>query len=249
MLIGLGVALALVMTEDGFSPTAAADRSTFAHLAQTLRDAGAVLRRQPILLTLAGIGVFFGLYSEGLDRLETPHLLSDYTLPGIEAVGAVVWMGGVRAVSVVASLAANRASQRWVATSAHSMGRFLTVATAGIILGVAGFGLAQNPWVAVACLIAVGAIRAVHYPLHQTWVNEQIDDPQVRATLLSVSGQVDAVGQILGGPAVGAVANRSIRTALVVSAALLAPAAPLYAAASKRFGRRATKRKPEVSEV
>jgi DHA3 family tetracycline resistance protein-like MFS transporter len=106
----------------------------------------------------------------------------------------------------------------------------LTAATAGIIVGVATFGLARNTWVAVAFLVAVGALRAVHYPLHQTWVNEQIDDPQVRATLLSASGQVDAVGQIVGGPAVGALANRSMRTALFASSALLTPAVLLYLA-------------------
>jgi DHA3 family tetracycline resistance protein-like MFS transporter len=51
--------------------------------------------------------------------------------------------------------------------------------------------------------------------------------------MFSVSGQANAIGQIAGGPAVGAVGNTSMRAALVVSAVLLAPVAPLYAAARR----------------
>jgi DHA3 family tetracycline resistance protein-like MFS transporter len=56
----------------------------------------------------------------------------------------------------------------------------------------------------------------------------------VRATLFSATSQVDALGQIVGGPGVGAVGNVSIRAALVLSALLLAPVVPLYRVARGR---------------
>ena len=53
--------------------------------------------------------------------------------------------------------------------------------------------------------------------------------------MFSVTGQVDAIGQIAGGPAVGAIGNASIRAALVLSALILSPVLPLYAYAIRRL--------------
>jgi DHA3 family tetracycline resistance protein-like MFS transporter len=97
-----------------------------------------------------------------------------------------------------------------------------------IILCLAGFALTRNFWVAVGLYLLIGALRNIADPLHTAWLNLSIDEPQVRATIFSVSGQADAVGQIAGGPVVGAIGNRSIRAALLASALLLSPVLPLY---------------------
>jgi hypothetical protein len=53
-----------------------------------------------------------------------------------------------------------------------------------------------------------------------------------RATVLSMSGQADALGQFAGGPVIGAIANRfAIRTGLTIAGCLLAPSLPLYLSA------------------
>jgi len=52
--------------------------------------------------------------------------------------------------------------------------------------------------------------------------------------MFSVSSQVDAIGQIAGGPAVGVIGQRSIRAALVASALILTPVLPLYTLAVRR---------------
>jgi DHA3 family tetracycline resistance protein-like MFS transporter len=104
----------------------------------------------------------------------------------------------------------------------------------GIVLALAGFGLTRSFWVAVVLYWAVGVMRGVHGPLSSTWFNQRIDAPQVRATMFSVRGQVDAVGQITIGPVVGVIGNVSIRAALVASAAILSPVLPLYWIAVRR---------------
>lgn len=72
-------------------------------------------------------------------------------------------------------------------------------------------------------------------------IRQYIDDPQVRATMFSVSSQVDAIGQIGGGPVVGAIGNVvSVRAALVASALMLSPVLPLYSLAIRRGERHAT---------
>ncbi len=74
-------------------------------------------------------------------------------------------------------------------------------------------------------------MRQAFGPVQRAWLN-QSPDPVNRATLFSVDGQADALGQIVGGPIIGIVASGvSIRAALVSSAALLDLAVPLFARA------------------
>ncbi len=61
-------------------------------------------------------------------------------------------------------------------------------------------------------------------PLYTAWVNQKLDSG-TRATVLSMSGQVDAIGQIAGGPGVGLIANLvSVVAAITTSGLLLSPA-------------------------
>ncbi len=54
-------------------------------------------------------------------------------------------------------------------------------------------------------------------------------EPAVRATVLSMEGQLNAVGQIAGGPPLGMLGNRvSVRGALVGSALVFLPVAWIY---------------------
>ncbi len=79
--------------------------------------------------------------------------------------------------------------------------------------------------------------RSVESPVQRTWLNAQITDSRVRATVVSMNGQSDAFGQILGGPGVGALgALVSLRSALVAGAVLLAPAIALYGRALRHGG-------------
>jgi DHA3 family tetracycline resistance protein-like MFS transporter len=56
----------------------------------------------------------------------------------------------------------------------------------------------------------------------------------VRATIISMSGQVDAIGQIVGGPAIGLVAKTiSVQLAMTISGLLLTPALPLIVRANR----------------
>jgi DHA3 family tetracycline resistance protein-like MFS transporter len=48
-----------------------------------------------------------------------------------------------------------------------------------------------------------------------------------------MSGQVDAFGQIAGGPIVGIIGNTSIRAALIASGLILSPVLLLYAHATR----------------
>jgi MFS transporter, DHA3 family, tetracycline resistance protein len=232
LMILLAAFLRLVMPESGFRPTPAQERNTWGQMGRAVRDARRLLHRQPVLAILLGIGLFYGLYSEGFDRLWTPHLLDH--LPG-DTTDPVIWFGLIRTVVLVLSILATEAARRRVDTRRSAPMARVLMANAGLIaVGLVGFGLTRNFWVALALYWLIGVLRSVTSPLQTAWFNLRIDDPQVRATLFSVSGQVDAIGQIAGGPAVGAIGNLSIRAALVTSGLMLAPVLPLYALAMRR---------------
>jgi DHA3 family tetracycline resistance protein-like MFS transporter len=80
----------------------------------------------------------------------------------------------------------------------------------------------------------IAVSRTVIGPVFTAWVNQRLDS-SVRATVISMSGQVDAIGQIAGGPVVGWVGNVvSVRTALAVSSFIITPAVALLHGASKQ---------------
>jgi DHA3 family tetracycline resistance protein-like MFS transporter len=76
-------------------------------------------------------------------------------------------------------------------------------------------------------------------------VNQQITDSSVRATVLSMTGQADAIGEAAVGPVLGVIANAyGISSGLAVGALLLLPALGLYARALRHGGR-----EPELQEL
>jgi predicted MFS family arabinose efflux permease len=103
----------------------------------------------------------------------------------------------------------------------------------GMVLGLLVFARTQNFYVAVLATLLIETLRGTTNPVTTTWLNQFIDS-KVRATVLSMISQVDAVGQMAGGPVVGLIGNlRSIRAALTGSALLLAPVVPLFGRAHK----------------
>ena len=91
LLMALGVVLIVIMPETGFKPTPRENRNTFQSMAHTFKSGLRVVRGKPALINILTIGLILGLYSEGFDRLWTPHLLNDITLPADRRLAA----GGV----------------------------------------------------------------------------------------------------------------------------------------------------------
>ncbi|HNT78589.1 MAG TPA: MFS transporter [Anaerolineae bacterium] len=234
LMILLAIFLIFAMSEHGFTPTPSAERTTWAMMRKTVGDARGLIRRQPLLLSVLVIGVFYGLYSEAFDRLWTPHFLQNCA-PDLSQIKPVVWLGAMNTLGMLLSLVVTEIVRRRVdVRQSRALARFLMLNAGVMVLALAGFGLAPTFWPALVAFWVFGVARSVAGPLQTTWVNGYIDDPQVRATMLSVSSQTDAIGQIVGGPFLGAIGNRSIRAALVVAAVILSPVIPLYAATRRR---------------
>src|SRR5690606_24723093 len=115
-----------------------------------------------------------------------------------------------------------------------ALARGLLVISTGLIVSTLAFALAGSFALAVVALLAVGVFRSINWPLFDTWINQQIDS-RIRATVLSMTGQVDAIGQIAAGPVVGLIGLRlSVRAAIFIAGLLLSPILLLYARALRR---------------
>ncbi|MFI5273034.1 MAG: MFS transporter [Ktedonobacterales bacterium] len=232
--LALSGALLVAMRETGFQPLPGAERTHWRQMRATLRAGTRLLRVRPALLSILGVGLFFGLYSEGYDRLSDAHFLENLRFPPLGHLSYVVWFGIIDVGAMLLSLAGTELVRRRVNLRSHaSVARALLGMTALLSAGVIVFGLARSFWLAVAAVWVIGTLRRASSPLYDAWI-AQHSDPAVRATVISMAGQVDAFGQIAGGPFIGALGTaRGLRLALVASGALLAPAVPLLLRASR----------------
>ena len=235
LLMGLGTFLALVMPETRFQPAPQEDRSTRQNIVRTFRDGLGMVERRPALKTILLVGLFYGLYSEGLDRLWVKHLIEDISLPALGNIDPLMWFGLIRAAGMVISTGSIEVVRRRLNMgSTTSMVKTLFVITSILIVGVVGFAWARGFVIALLAYWVIVAVRSMIEPIYTAWVNQRLDSA-VRATVLSMSGQVDAIGQILGGPVVGLIGNLiSVRAAITVSGVLLTPVLGLYGRTLRR---------------
>ncbi len=225
------------MGEDGFKPVRAEDRSSWGHMRDTLRAAWQVMRQRTIFVTIIGVTLFYGMYSEGFDRLWTKHMLDWYTFPDL-GVDVIVWFGIISATLRVLGIISTEFFQRFVPTDTpRTLMRSLLTINVGIILGLIAF--AQVQWFVPMLLayLTVNVFRTLYVPLWVTWVNQH-SPSEVRATMMSAASQVDAFGQIAGGPIVGwvGVVSSSTRIAITMSSLLLTPVIVLYTRALRQNG-------------
>lgn len=227
--IGLAIFLAFTMPERGFQPAPrAAGEAPWQAMGRIFRGGLAVVRGRPVVLMLVLVAIVFGAFSEGLDRLWEAHFLTTLTLPGQPALAPVVWIGLINAGGMLLSIAVVEVLvRRWEVHGASHLGPLLLSTSAGLIAMVVLFGLAPTFGVALAAFWAAGVLRSLQHPIATTWLNQHLPS-QVRATVLSLVGQADALGQVAGGPVVGLVGLRSLRAALVFAGLILSPALVLY---------------------
>jgi DHA3 family tetracycline resistance protein-like MFS transporter len=229
--LALGVFLILCMPEQGFRPTPREEHGSWRAVSDTLRTGVQVVQRSPILLALVGVSLVGGAASEGFDRLSEAHFLINFRFPNLGALQPVVWFGIINVLAQVVSLLVAAMFQRRldvISRGTAATARGLLVFTSISILSVVVFGLAGEFVLALVAFEVHEVMRSLLGPLYSAWLIRQID-PKVRATVLSISSQTNALGQAAIGPGVGAIGNISLRTAMVVSGMLLLPALALYA--------------------
>jgi len=126
--------------------------------------------------------------------------------------------------AILTILAVRFVEKRVDSTSPLAIGRAVMVVTGMISVALLGFALSPLLAISIGLYLVINVLRNIHIPLQTAWVNQKLDS-RVRATVHSMFGQVDAIGQVLGGPVVAVIASvGSAVASLVASGLLLTPA-------------------------
>ena len=187
-----------------------------------------MVRTRPLLRVILAVSLVVGLYSEGYDRLWTPHLLENFTFPLLFGLQPIVWFGIIRAGSSLFSIAATEIARR--ARITETGGRLVGLMIfldGAMLLALLALAWAGNFWVALVGLWMFSPARSTLGPLDSAWIVLHTSG-QARATAISFASQLNAIGQVVGGPAVGWIGTVvSLPAALTASALLMSPILPL----------------------
>ncbi|MBE1556547.1 MFS transporter [Sporosarcina limicola] len=230
-MIGLAAYLVFFMKEENFKPLDKVGKiSIWVNMKGNMGKIIFYSKASFIMRMLFLIALFVGFYSEGFDRLWMSHFLVVSNLSALTDEELVVVMGGIQFVVVLVSFTAlhfmNRSS---IYQNLRPIYVALFIGSVCIIIGLIGFALSTYVIALLVFYVMIQVTRQVMYPLEDIWLNKIIPDSSTRATFFSVKGQVDAIGQIGGGPVIGIIAsNFAIKTAIIVSALLVAPVLFLY---------------------
>lgn len=247
VIVAVGAALAVLMPETGFKPAERGEAEGAARVMVRTGLTGArLVRRRPLLLLILAISASWGAWSEGYDRLSDAHLLRDVGLPSFFGLSFVVWFGLISAAALLLAIfVARPVNRRLEQVGQLTVTWVLLALDVVLIASVVLFGLAGAFWLALVAMLFVNVARSLAMPLFTSWLNQSIENSSVRATVMSITSQADAVGQWTGGPAIGAIGNAfGIRAALVTGAFFLSPAVALYGRALRHGGR-----EPELEGV
>ena len=204
-------------------------------MAHTGKTGARIVRARPVLLAILGIAAFAGMWSESYDRLWQALVIRDIGLPTIGGLEPVVWFGLFGVIGLLLSmLVAQPLGRRLADAPRNGLARALFRLDAILLVSSLCFAFAGSLWLAMLFSYTLFVARNVASPIFSAWLNRSIQESSVRATVISITNQADAIGQWAGGPAIGVVGNVfGLRIALAAGAACLLPALGLYGRAMR----------------
>ncbi|GAA2604666.1 MFS transporter [Paractinoplanes durhamensis] len=224
----LGVLLMVFMKEDGWSP--AETRGSWRSMGRQVAAGAGAVRRSMLLGGIVAGTLFAGMSSEGFDRLSQPFLL-----PFVSSLDETWVFGGLAMAAALGSIALTGLIGRHLDTThPRRIGELMTVLQIVTAIGMIGFGLTGQWWLAFGLYLVVRLLRDTASPIMTIWM-VSATGPDTRATVFSIQAQADALGQIVGGPPAGVVGSRrSLGAGISAAGVFLLPAAALFALAARR---------------
>jgi MFS transporter, DHA3 family, tetracycline resistance protein len=246
VMVVLSLFLVVSMPETGFRPASRDELSGARSLGRTTGEGARLVRARPILLLIVAITFFAGAWDEGFYRLWEAHFLLNVGVPSLAGLDSVVWFGILNAGSLLLAIAvAHPLAGRLERLGRRGMAISLLGLHVGVMAGALTFALAGSFALGVAAFWAVTATNSLAVPVFRTWLNANIENSRIRATVVSITGVGHSVGEAGGGPVVGALGNVfGIPAALAAGSFLLSPALFLYGRAIRHHGR-----EPELERV
>ncbi len=225
----LSLYLIFYMEERGFKPAIVEKGDyRFRNMFLTVIRSKDLITKDKLAYLLIVGALFLGLYSEGLDRLWNPYLINEFNLPNI--ISVTMFFGVLRLLFIIINIVTiNIFEYKKIHENKVQILHFLCVAIIFIAIGLIGLSRVDNLYLAIAILCLINASRNIIYPLYDIMLNSCIKDSSIRATMFSIRGQVDSIGQTATGPIIGLIGSRfSIRIAFIACSMLLLPAVYIF---------------------
>jgi MFS family permease len=216
------IAVASLMDEVRKGQGWAAARARVREVPNVVRDAMRIIRLSSLLKALIVGELLWGFGMIAFEVLLPPRLAE---VSGGADEAATLLGPSVTAAWVLSALGA--AAAPWLVRRFGSgpAGCVLRIAHG---LTVVGMGLAAGPVGLIVAYLATYWVHGASAPVHYGMVHRAVSGSH-RATVVSANSLASQVGGALSGIALGALADAtSISTAMLVAAAVLAAAAPLY---------------------
>ena len=188
-----------IVPETNYIPVSIKQVSPFSQMKSTLLEGWAQIKQQTTLRSIVWITLFIGLASEGFDRLSGAHFIEGFHL---DEEKAIYWFGALFAVAYILNIVLLKWIELYVK---KDYARLLGLLNSLLVLCLIGFAYSGNFLLAVLFYWLISALRETNEPLLAVMINTRLP-ANGRATTLSMFGQVDALGQIAGGPLIGFIA-------------------------------------------
>ena len=227
--IGLGLFVAVSMTETGFTPRSNRERGTWDSMTNVLKTGLRAVSMSRVLMALVAIEIFFGMSSEPFDRLWAKHTLEVFEFPAIFGLDPIVWFGIIQAVAAIATIVGISFMERLVPVDRPWAPRLaLSIFNVTMIGATLTFALTGTFGIAITMVVVVYVLHRVTWPFAAAWINRNCES-EYRATVFSLHEQANSFGQVFFGPGMGLLATlHGLRAALVGVSILLIPPQVLY---------------------
>ena len=222
------VAIAMLMTEPPQQRSIGALKRAVSAVPTIVATAVGTVRRSTALIALVSVEFLWGL---GIHSMEsfTPVKLgevldsADRAAALLGPANTVAWLVAAGGAALVPLLTRRLSPAR--------AGAGLRIVQGITVLGIA---FAVGPiGVVIAYVLAIG-VNGASNPIHQGMLHRGVVDGKSRATVVSVNSLTGQTGAMVGGIALGMLADAtSLTVAIVAGAVILSAAAPLYLIAGR----------------
>ena len=217
LLVLIAIIAAIVVPETKFVRIVRNDTTSFKQMGLAIKDGLAQIKGNSVLVGLVVITLLTGLASEGFDRLWGAHFIENFQL---NEEDAIYWFGAFFAIAFLLNIVVLKVIEAYVK---ERFATALLILNSLLVIAMLFFAFSGSFLLVVLLYWVIASLREVNYPLMSVMINKRLQS-KGRATALSLYGQLDALGQVAGGPLVGMIAlYTSIQGGIAASAILIVP--------------------------
>lgn len=196
MFIAMGLLSIAVMTEKHFTKHPHNEPLYKAYFIQ-LKKAFRHVRHHRTLQVMVIIMLFFGLFSEGIDRTHERFILDNLNMRHHFDIAPIWILSTINAVIAILGYGVLQVVKKYI-TKGHHIVLWALNFTIMMVIGILTFAYLPNEYIAVVGFMFFTLSREAMHPLLNTILIKSTP-AKIKATVLSGFGQLDAIGQLLSG--------------------------------------------------